>query len=58
MPANAATQIHVNTVVIRRNNSLSITSDGRSTSANSRTNGLPISTPVSATRKMPALLNG
>ena len=58
MPANAATQIHVSSVVIRRNTSLSITSGGWSTSANSRTNGLPISTPTSATRKMPALLNG
>ena len=44
MPANAAIQIQVNSVVIRANGSLLITSSGWSTSANSRTNGLPIST--------------
>jgi hypothetical protein len=58
MPANAATQIHVSSEVIFWNSSLSITSFGRSTSANSRTNGLPASTPIRATRKIPALLSG
>src|SRR5690349_403567 len=58
MPANAPTQIQVNNVVIFANVSLVVTSSGWSTSANSRTNGRPVSTPLSATRKMPALLNG
>src|SRR5437899_3802052 len=58
MPANAATQIHVSSEVIFWNSSLSTTSFGWSTSANSRTNGLPTSAPINATRKIPALLNG
>ena len=58
MPAKAATQIQVNTVVIRRNRSVLTTSAGCSAAANSRTNGLPISTPTRATRKIPALLSG
>ena len=58
MPAKAATQIQVNRLVICLNRSLSITSFGWPTSANSRTNGLPISTLTSATRKIPALLSG
>ena len=58
IPANAATQIQVKRLVIFLNRSLSITSFGWPTSANSRTNGLPISTLASATRKIPALLSG
>jgi hypothetical protein len=58
IPANAATQIQVRSLVIRANSSLLTTCAGWPTSANSRTNGLPISTPASATRKIPALLSG
>src|SRR6476620_12020773 len=58
MPATAATQIQVKRLVIFLNRSLSITSFGWPTSANSRTNGLPISTLASATTKIAALLSG
>jgi hypothetical protein len=58
IPAKAATQIQVSVVVIRRNGSLASTSSGLSAAANSRTNGLPMSTPPSATTKMPRLLSG
>src|ERR1700732_1397789 len=58
MPANAAIQIHVSSVVIRPNGSPFTTSGGWPRSANSRTNGTAIRTPVGATRKMPALLSG
>ena len=54
IPANAATQIQVRTVAIRPNSSVLTTSGGCSAAANSRTNGLPISTPTRATRKIPA----
>ena len=58
IPANAATQTQVSTVVTRLNTSVLTTSGGCSAAANSRTNGLPISTPTSATRKIPRLLSG
>ncbi len=58
IPAKAATQIQVNTAVIRLNRSLLTTSSGRPAAANSRTNGLPISAPTKAIRKIPALLSG
>ncbi len=58
IPANAATQIQVSSVVIRANGSLLTTSSGRPTAANSRTNGLPTSRPTSVTRKIPRLLSG
>src|SRR3954469_22540243 len=58
MPAKAATQIQVNAKVIRWNRSVCTTSGGCSAAANSRTNGLPISTPTRATRNIPALLSG
>ena len=43
---------------MRAKGSLSTTSSGRPTAANSRTNGLPTSRPTSVTRKMPRLLSG
>ena len=58
IPANVAAQIHVTSAVVEPNGSLLITSADCSALANSRTNGLPIRTPVSATRKIPALLSG
>ena len=55
MPANAATQIQVSSVVMRWNSSLWTLSGGWSTSANSRTNGLPSSTPVKRDEEDPGV---
>lgn len=58
MAANVATQTHVTSAAVGPNGPLLITSADCSDSANSRTNGLAISAPASAAKKIPALLSG
>jgi hypothetical protein len=58
MPPKTATQIQLRRRVIWPNTSLSTTPEGCSAAANSCTNDLPVSKPISVTSKIAAMLSG